>query len=148
LGLLMTRFLKTNGLAIFAILLTFGGASIATAGQHAAHSAQVAKLQTAPMYACVTARHKTLNLSSRSANCPRGQRKIAWNLPGDKGRAGSAGPAGVAGAAGAPGSAGATGAQGPVGPEWQPDVTALTGPQGARGPTGDTGMAGAPGPAG
>lgn len=76
------------------------------------------------LYACVTTSYKTLNLSTRTARCPRGQRKISWSVDGPSGKKGARGPQGAAGAAGAPGQAGPQGPQG------------VPGPQGERGPAG------------
>lgn len=92
--------------------------------------------QPAVLYACVTGGYKTLNMSTKSARCPSGQFKVAWNTSGrrgaagadgDKGSPGANGSAGAAGAAGAKGDAGATGAPGPKGD------------QGDVGPKGDSG---------
>src|SRR5687767_5214675 len=65
------------------------------------------------LYACVTEEYNTLNLSSRRADCPRGQFKISWVA---NGRKGARGPQGEPGPAGPAGANGATGPQGPAGP--------------------------------
>ncbi len=67
------------------------------------------------LYACVTARFKTLNLSSAKAACPNGEQKIAWNIEGDRGLQGPQGRQGNNGPQGLTGAIGATGAQGPAG---------------------------------
>ena len=55
-----------------------------------AASAQAAQAAAAPkrLYACVTERFNTLNLSSRKARCPEGQFKISWKV--NRARAASA----------------------------------------------------------
>ena len=125
------------------------------------------------LYACVTRRFHTLNLSSASAVCPRRQTKISWNRVGQPGARGAVGPAGVRGdtgatgpgwpegrdggagrdrAAGSKGDTGATGAIGPQGPKGDTGATGAAGPQGpkgdagATGPAGPTGAQGPPGP--
>jgi hypothetical protein len=77
---------------------------------------------TIRLYACVTKNYKTLNLTTRYAPCPRGQRKISWNVQGPPGQKGSAGSAGDAGSSGAAGPQGVPGPVGPVGPAGSPDT--------------------------
>lgn len=79
------------------------------------------------IYACVTTAHRTLNLSTRRARCPRGQVKISWQVTGPRGARGPRG------ANGRPGAPGARGPAGPPGPQGQP------GPQGPAGPPGAAG---------
>jgi hypothetical protein len=70
----------------------------------------------------VTEQYNTLNLSSRRAECPRGQFKISWVANGRKGPRGPQGEPGPVGPAGAKGD---TGPQGPAGsPDTPTDVLA------------------------
>lgn len=117
-----------------------GGTAFAMGGSASPRSTQY--------YACVTERHSTLNLTSKTATCPAGQRKISFNAKGSRGargRAGAAGAPGPAGLRGEPGRQGDTGATGPAGSKGD---TGATGPAGPKGATGDTGATGATGPAG
>jgi collagen triple helix repeat protein len=127
------------------------------------------------VYACVTARFKTLNLSSASATCPNGEKKISWSLKGERGPLGRRGPkgnnglrglsgdTGATGPQGANGDTGDTGAQGPKGeigaqgakgdtgaqgPPGTPGEAGLTGPAGEQGPAGPVGLPGPSGPQG
>jgi hypothetical protein len=109
------------------------------------------------LYACVTGRFKTLNLSSASATCPNGQQKVSWNITGERGLRGARGPRGKTGPEGSTGAAGATGAtglQGPkgdtgaTGPQGPKGATGVTGAQGPKGDTGATGLQGDPGATG
>jgi hypothetical protein len=127
------------------------------------------------VYACVTARFHTLNLSSASATCPLGRQKISWDVKGERGprgyqgRRGNTGPKGSTGATGATGAqgakgdagargasgsqgakgnAGATGASGSQGAKGDTGATGASGSQGAKGDTGATGTQGPPGPQG
>ena len=133
-----------------------GGVSHAATSEFAAsaHSASRDRL-----YACVTARFKTLNLSSASATCPNGQHKIFWNIVGERGRRGARGPQGNTGPQGNSGAAGAIGAtgQGPMGNKGATGATGQQGPKGDKGaagatgqqgPQGDTGATGSQGPKG
>ena len=124
--------LRRHTVLAFAALLLLSGTALAVT------RASVGK-KPQKIYACVTARYKTLNLANGKRRCPSGQHKISWNQAGAAGRKGATGPAGPRGATGARGPKGLEGAAGP------------TGPQGATGPTGpkgDTGAQGATGPAG
>jgi len=138
-------------IAVCVALAVASGVSYAATGGLAgkAHSANGGTL-----YACVTARFMTLNLSSASAKCPNGQLKISWNIKGERGRPGARGPqghtgaqgnTGTTGATGPQGLQGATGLQGAIGPQGPKGDTGATGPQG---PKGDTGATGATGPTG
>jgi hypothetical protein len=138
-------------IAVCAALAVASGVSYAATGGLAgkAHSANGGTL-----YACVTARFMTLNLSSASAKCPNGQLKISWNIKGERGRPGARGPqghtgpqgnTGATGATGPQGLQGATGLPGAIGPQGPKGDTGATGPQG---PKGDTGATGATGPTG
>ena len=109
------------------------------------------------VYACVTARFHTLNLSSAGATCPNGEQKIFWNvqgkrgLRGARGARGSTGLQGLQGSVGAPGAPGAqgakgnTGATGAQGAKGNTGATGATGSQGAKGDTGATGAQGSKG---
>jgi hypothetical protein len=88
------------------------------------------------LYACVTLRFKTLNLTSASATCPDGEQKISWKIKGERGPLGRRGPRGNTGGTGAPGAPGPKGDTGAQGPK---------GDTGTQGPKGDTGTQGIPG---
>lgn len=94
------------------------------------------------IYACVTNDFGTLNLSSAKAKCPAGQRKIAWNV---RGQRGARGPRGNLGQPGAAGNNGTAGKDGTAGVNGTPGHDGQIGP---RGPTGETGHDGAPGSSG
>ena len=98
-------------------------ALVAALGAAAASTAQAA----APpkrIYACVTKRFNTLNLTTRQATCPKGQMKISWSRHGAKGKPGAPGDKGDPGAPGANGAPGAPGEQGPPGTGGSPDQPA------------------------
>lgn len=127
-----------------AVALALG--AVAATAATTAPAATAASARGAPqrIYVCVTADFGTLNLSSKTAACPRGQRKMSWQVeglrgePGPRGAAGPRGTAGPRGATGPQGAGGAPGAQGPAGTPGTP------GPRGEQGPAGS----GAPGPQG
>ena len=112
------------------------------------------------VYACVTARFHTLNLSSAGARCPNGDQRISWNVEGKRGPRGargahgSTGLQGLQGSVGAPGAPGAqgakgnTGATGAQGAKGNIGATGATGSQGAKGDTGATGVQGSKGDTG
>jgi Collagen triple helix repeat (20 copies) len=145
------RYLRQHHIALLALFLALGGTSYAAT----AHGGSSGRL-----YACVTQRFHTVNLTTASATCPRGNVKISWNrtgppgprgLRGASGATGRRGPQGPAGAQGPTGAKGAVGAQGPAGAKGN---AGDAGPQGIAGPVGPQGVAGAvgapgpPGPAG
>ncbi len=117
---------RRHAVAFAALFLLLGGSAYAVTGQTGDSAAQGSK----KLYACVTSKYSTLNLTTAGRACPRGQDKISWNESGPRGATGVAGPAG---------SAGARGPQGETGP---------AGPQGAEGARGSAGADGAPGPQG
>ena len=88
-------------------------------------------------------------------SCPKGTKRITWNVRGPGGPAGPAGPAGQSGALTVPsttglvvgpqGPKGDPGPQGPAGPQGEPGVP---GAQGLSGPPGQLGIQGEVGPAG
>ncbi len=139
------RSLKVSLLGTVAVIALLAGALVAPAASSA---------KSTRLYACVTGQYGTLNLTTRSAHCPSGQKKISWQiagLPGPQGPKGAKGDAGSKGEPGTPGANGATGAAGaagkngvtgPVGPN------GVTGPAGTAGSTGATGSTGVTGPAG
>lgn len=150
--------------AIVVAIVALGGTTLAVAASEPGGSKSGSRI-----YACVTEAYSTLNLSSASARCPSGQRKISWSASGKKGARGArgaqgpagaqgaagaagpqgaAGPAGEKGAAGAQGADGATGAQGPQGLIGPAGLLGPVGPQGPAGPIGPTGPQGAVGPQG
>jgi|1185.fasta_scaffold10029_2 hypothetical protein len=87
---------------------------------------------TGVVSACVNKKSGIVRIAGA---CRSSERRLSWNVAGDRGAAGSpgaagpAGPAGPAGAAGAKGDAGAPGAVGAVGP------AGAAGPQGPAGPS-------------
>lgn len=126
-------------LVLVVAAVALGGASMAVA---AAGPGAGAGGTGTRIYACVTERFSTLNLSSAAARCPSGQRKISWSSTGKKGARGARG------ARGAAGTAGAAGADGPVGPVGPQGSQGDRGPAGAAGPRGPEGNAGPQGPEG
>ena len=118
----VTGYLRQHHLALLALFIALGGTSYAAVGRTSSSSGR--------LYACVTRAYHTLNLTSASAVCPRGQQKISWNRVG---RRGARGLLGARGAIGATGPAGIPGTQG---------LRGDTGPKGETGPKGDTGPAG------
>jgi len=136
---------RRHAVATVAIVLALTGTAFAAGN---GLSAIASKHADARIWACVTRQFGTLNLTTASARCPDGQRKISWSAEGQQGArglSGAAGAAGTQGPAGPKGDAGTAGAQGPAGPRGdQGDV----GPQGPAGPRGDQGDVGPQGPAG
>ncbi len=136
--------LRRHVLAFVALFLLLSGSAAAVVAQTSGGSKQ-------RIYACVTERFGTLNLSDARAPCKPGQHKISWaaegpaGLPGTTGRRGPAGKQGERGAAGAPGERGATGPQGPQG---ERGATGPAGPAGSAAAKGDPGPAGPTGPQG
>ena len=151
-------YLRRHHIALLALFIALGGSAYAVAGRNSPSAGR--------FYACVTQAFHTLNLTSASAACPRGQYKISWNRtgqrgprgplgqkgsPGASGSNGASGPQGPNGATGATGAQGATGAAGPQGPKGATGATGAQGATGAAGPQGskgDTGAIGAEGPPG
>jgi BclB C-terminal domain-containing protein len=105
-------------------------------------------------YVCVTQRYHTLNLTTASATCPSGQRKLELSSSAGRGPRGAAGPRGLrgvtgaTGAVGARGAAGAAGAQGAAGDAGARGLPGPLGPIGATGASGAAGVAGATGASG
>jgi hypothetical protein len=136
-----------------ALTLIAGCIAVAVAGgvSYAATSGFAGNAHSASgrtLYACVTARFKTLNLSSAGATCPNGQQKISWNIKGERGPLGSRGPRGHVGSHGLTGDTGATGPPGPQGTKGDIGAAGAAGPPGPRGPQGLPGAkgdAGSPG---
>jgi hypothetical protein len=151
-------YLRQHHIALLALFIALGGSAYAVAGRNSSSAGR--------FYACVTQAFHTLNLTSASAACPRGEYKISWNRtgqrgargplgqegsPGASGSNGASGPQGPKGATGATGAQGATGAAGPQGPKGGTGATGAQGTTGAAGPQGskgDTGAIGAQGPPG
>src|SRR5690349_7824244 len=135
----LLTFLRRHIALVVVAFIALGGTAYAVSGS--------AGSSTKTYYACVTKQHGTLNLTTKAATCPRGQRKISFNA---KGAQGARGENGAAGATGAPGPAGPQGVQGPQG-ERGPSVLGSPGTKGdtgAPGPKGDTGAAGPKGDTG
>ena len=107
-------FLRQHSVALVAVFIALGGTSYAVTSSETARNSSPNRL-----YACVTPKFQTLNLTTAAATCPAGQRKISWSRAGSKGTRGAAGQRGAAGTqgpAGAQGPAGEPGPPGPVGP--------------------------------
>jgi hypothetical protein len=145
-------YLRRHHLALVALFIALGGTSYAAVARIGSSSGR--------LYACVTQTFHTLNLTSASGVCPRGQDKISWNQVGRRGpggrrgATGSRGPKGIMGATGMIGPKGQTGATGLIGPKGQTGATGVPGPKGETGatgmigPKGDTGVTGPQGPTG
>jgi hypothetical protein len=130
-------YLRQHHIALLALFIALGGTSYAVAGRGSPSAGR--------FYACVTQAFHTLNLTSASATCPRGQYKISWNRTGQRGARGPLGPKG------SPGPSGSNGASGPQGPKGDTGATGAqgtTGPSGPQGPKGDAGATGAQGTTG
>jgi hypothetical protein len=130
-------YLRQHHIALLALFIALGGSAYAVAGRNSSSARR--------FYACVTQAFHTLNLTSASAACPRGQYKISWNRTGQRG---ARGPLGQTGSPGASGSNGASGPQGPKGATGATGAQGATGPLGPQGPKGDTGATGAQGTTG
>ena len=83
------------------------------------------------LYACVTAKYKTLNLTTKDAKCADGLKKITWRVEGAQGKDGEKGKAGKDGAKGDSGAAGAPGAKGDSGAAGAKGDAGATGPAGS-----------------
>src|SRR4051794_8459527 len=99
--LVVFTFLRRHVIVMGAMFLALAGSAYAVGGLTAA--------RPKTYYACVTPRFHTLNLTTKSARCPRHERKISFNAEGSRGPAGLAGPAGPTGPAGDKGDAGPAG---------------------------------------
>ena len=91
-------YLRQHHIGLLALFIALGGTSYALSDPSAGR-----------WYACVTHAYHTLNLTSASATCPRGQHKIWWDRAGSTGRGqrgpqGPPGPRGPRGSRGSPGS--------------------------------------------
>lgn len=112
-----------------ALVLVLGATAAGAAVQHRAGDTVY--------FACV-AKGKPMSITSKTAKCPKGTKKISWNQQGVAGAAGPAGPAGPPGADGGEGHAGAVGPVGPAGPPGPQGDPGAPGPQGPPGPTNQT----------
>ena len=99
---------------VMTLVATVAAAVVAAGVAYAATSGPSGTAKTAAgrIYACVTSRLRTLNLTSAGAMCPNGQRKISWNAAGARGQPGARGQSGAVGAAGSTGPQGPAGANG------------------------------------
>src|ERR1700729_3958053 len=127
-------YVRRHHIAWPVLFIALGGTSYAVAVRGSSSAGR--------FYACVPQSFHTLNLTSASAPCPRGQYKISWNRTGHRGARGPLGPKG------SPGPPGATGASGPPGPKGDTGAQGAAGAAGPPGPKGDTGATGAQGAAG
>ena len=118
--------------SVIVVFLLLGGTAFAVSG--------TAGRKPTKYYACVTQQFKTLNLTTKTARCPSGERKISFNAKGKRGARGRTGPIGARGPAGPKGDTGGSGPRGAIGP------AGPTGPTGPAGPEGDTGDIGPRGP--
>lgn len=139
------RFGKKQAVWVTAIFIALGAGSYSVASSGDPGQATASAKSGKRIYACVTKRYRTLNLTTAHRKCPNGQKKISWN---SKGRRGPKGAAGAAGAAGRDGAAGARGATGATGPAGSASSTGATGPRGVTGPIGPQGITGPIGPTG
>lgn len=114
--------------ALLAAAIVAGAGYAAGGGLNPARTAQVGRV-----YACVTQRFATLNLSSATGVCAGGERKISWNAGGTRGPRGALGLRGQSGHPGASGQAGPTGKTGPQGVQGNAGPTGSQGVQGASG---------------
>lgn len=103
---------------------------------------------TKRIYACVTAKHKTLNLTAKAKVCPRGQQRVSWAVAGTSGPRGAKGARGARGSAGTPGAVGERGAAGSQGAAGTAGAAGAAGAAGERGATGAQGVSGTTGPQG
>jgi hypothetical protein len=94
-----------------ALFIALGGSAYAVSGG-----------SSPAIHACYALRTGTLRLV-KSGRCRRGERPVAWNKTGPRGRVGPTGSQGLRGAAGQTGAAGRTGATGPTGPTGTPDTS-------------------------
>jgi hypothetical protein len=118
--------------SVIVVFLLLGGTAFAVSGTGGKKPKRY--------YACVTQQFKTLNLTTKAARCPNGERKISFNAKGKRGARGRTGPTGARGPAGLAGPKGDTGGTGPQG------AMGTSGPTGPTGPKGDTGDIGPRGP--
>jgi hypothetical protein len=133
--------LRRNIVALVALFIALGGTSYAVTVHTRSSSGR--------LYACVTGKFGTLNLTRASAVCPRGETKISWNRTGRPGLQGAQGPRGARGPTGAAGPRGAAGATGAAGPSGAAGATGSAGPAGSPGSIGPKGDPGpSTGPAG
>ncbi|HST41877.1 MAG TPA: hypothetical protein VLK58_20320 [Conexibacter sp.] len=144
---------RARGRATAAALALGTAAATAFAAAPAATAAPSSRSAPQRIYVCVTADFGTLNLSNKTAACPRGQRKMSWQvegLRGEPGPRGATGPRGAAGPRGETGPQGAGGAPGAQGPAGSPGPAGTPGPRGEQGPVGSgtPGPQGEPGPVG
>ena len=128
-------FVKTHAIGVTALFLALGGTSYAVTGEVAKKSDEKT------LYACVTSKYHTLNLSSKNAKCPNGAKKISFNAQGARGATGAAGAAGLNGVKGEQGPVGPKGADGERGPAG-PSVFGSPGQKGEQGDTGAQGLQG------
>lgn len=135
----VTHFARTNAVVLSALIVLAGTTAFAVADQ----ASKSSKANT--IYACVKKKGGAMTSTTQKKKCPKGSKKISWNV---KGRDGAAG---TIGATGLPGAAGAVGPQGPAGldgADGAPGAPGTDGADGAAGPTGPAGTDGGPGPAG
>jgi hypothetical protein len=104
-------------------------ATLVVVAAPAAHAAPVPER----LYACVTPKFKTLNLTTKDARCANGSQKVTWQVEGQRGKAGDKGKPG---AKGDKGDKGDTGAKGDTG------TSGSSGAAGAKGETGANGSSG------
>lgn len=113
------------------------GVLVAAAVVVAAPAAQAAPVPSR-LYACVTPKLRTLNLTTKDAACDAGQKKITWRVEGVRGKDGDKGDKG---APGTKGDKGDKGDRGDVGSQGAKGDTGAKGENGAAGATGSAGSA-------
>src|ERR1700733_15943580 len=133
-------YVRRHHIAWLALFIALGGTSYAVAVRGSSSAGR--------FYAFVTQRFHTLNLTSASAACPRGQYKISWNRTGQRGAPGPLGPKGSRGRSGSNGAGGPQGPKGATGATGAQGVTGSAGLLGPKGETGGTGAQGGRGPVG
>lgn len=82
--------------AAAAAMFIAGSAIAGTGGVHQA----AAPKKVGTLYACVAKKTGEIRVTTKKRRCPKGQRKVSWNVVGPMG------PAGVPGAQGSPGATG------------------------------------------
>ncbi|MFA4928086.1 MAG: hypothetical protein WC558_06185, partial [Patulibacter sp.] len=81
-------------------MVAVGGTTMAVAADNSARGSS----GSTTYYACVTPVYKTMRLTTASATCPEGFRKISFAAKGEPGERGARGARGTRGAAGADGT--------------------------------------------
>jgi hypothetical protein len=86
-------FLRRHAFAVVALLLLTGGGAYGVAGKLGGQD----QARATRIYACVQAKTHLMTKTTATRSCPKGSKKISWNIVG---RRGATGPAGSPGADG------------------------------------------------